>query len=110
MHALVNDNVRIVSISAALLHQIFVFVVRDFSMYTLQLYSKQSITEQQQKTLLRVTKKLHVDKERFETVWKDMYSLNGLYEIRSSRPITAFATSIPTLFQVTFVGRNLTAN
>jgi len=27
-------------------------------------------------------KKPNVDKERFETVWKEVYSLNGLYEMK----------------------------
>jgi len=79
---LIIENARIYDISNALLDQIFDFIVRDFSMYALQLYSKQSITEQQQEILLRMIKKPHVDKERFETVWKEVYSLNGLYEMR----------------------------
>ena len=79
---LIIENARIYDISDALLDQIFDFIVRDFSIYALQLYSKQSITEQQQEILLRMIKKPHVDKERFETVWKEVYSLNGLYEMR----------------------------
>lgn len=79
---LIIENAKIYDISDALLDQIFDFIVRDFSMYALQLYSKQSITEQQQEILLRMIKKPHVDKDRFETVWKEVYSLNDLYEMR----------------------------
>ena len=76
------ENARIYDVSDALLDQIFDFMVRDFSKYALQLYSKQSSTEQQQEILLRMIKKPNVDKERFETVWKEVYSLNGLYEMK----------------------------
>ncbi len=79
---LIIENAEIYNISNALLDQIFDFIVRDLSMYSLQLYSKQSITEQQQEILPRMIKKPHVDKDRFETVWKEVYSLNGLYEMR----------------------------
>jgi len=79
---LIIENAKIYDIRNALLDQIFDFIVRDFSKYALQLYSKQSSTEQQQKILLRMIKKPHVDKERFETVWKEVYSLNGLYEMK----------------------------
>jgi len=79
---LIIENAKIYDVSDALLDQIFDFIVRDFSIYALQLYSKQSVTEQQQEILLRMIKKPHVEKERFETVWKEVYSLNGLYEMR----------------------------
>jgi acyl-CoA dehydrogenase len=79
---LIIENAEIYNISNTLLDQIFDFIVRDLSMYSLQLYSKQSITEQQQEILPRMIKKPHVDKDRFETVWKEVYSLNGLYEMR----------------------------
>jgi len=79
---LLIENARIYDISDALLDQIFDFIVRDFSKYALQLYSKQSSTELQQDILLRTIRKPHVDKERFETVWKEVYSLNGLYKMR----------------------------
>ena len=79
---LIIENARIYDIGNSLLDQIFDFIIRDFSMYALQLYSKQSVTERQQEILLRMIKKPHVDKKRFETVWKEVYSLNGLYEMR----------------------------
>ena len=79
---LIIENARIYDISDILLDQIFNFIVRDFSKYSLQLYSKLSSTEQQQDILLRMIKKPHVDKEHFETVWKDVYYLNGIYEMK----------------------------
>jgi acyl-CoA dehydrogenase len=79
---LIIENARIYEISDALLDQIFNFIIRDFSKYALQLHSKQRSTPQQQDLLLRTIKKPHVDHERFETVWNEVYSLNGLYEMR----------------------------
>jgi acyl-CoA dehydrogenase len=79
---LIIENARIYDVNDALLDQIFDFVVRDFSKYALQLHSKQSSTKEQQEILLRMTKKPHADKERYETVWKEIYSLNGLYEMK----------------------------
>ena len=79
---LIIENSRIYDISDVMLDQIFDFTVRDFSKYALQLYSKRSSTKKQQEILLQMIKKPHVDKERFETVWKEVYSLNGSYEMR----------------------------
>jgi acyl-CoA dehydrogenase len=78
---LIIENARIYDISDVLLDQIFDFMVRDFSKYVLQLHSKHSTMEQQE-ILLRMIKKPQADKERYETVWKEIYSFNGLYEMR----------------------------
>jgi len=79
---LIVENAKKYDISDALLDQIFDFIVRDFSRYALLLYSKRSTTEKQQEILLRCIKKPHVDEERFEQVWNEVYSLKGLYEMR----------------------------
>ena len=79
---LIIENARIYDTGDALLDQIFDLMVRDFSKYSLQLHSKQSSTEQQQEILLRMIKKPQTDKAHYETVWKEIYSLNGLYEMR----------------------------
>ncbi|RDE13808.1 MAG: acyl-CoA dehydrogenase [Candidatus Thorarchaeota archaeon] len=79
---LVLENFRNYDISEGLLDQIFDFMVRDFSRYALQLYSKRSTTEKQQEILLRCIRKPHVDEERFRQVWEEVYSLKGLYEMR----------------------------
>jgi len=69
-------------VSDSLLDQIFNFMVRDFSRYALQLYSKPSTTEKQQEILLRCIRKPHVDADRFQRVWDEVYSFKGLYEMR----------------------------
>jgi len=69
-------------VSNSLLDQIFNFMVRDFSRYALQLYSKPSTTEKQQEILLRCIRKPHVDADRFQRVWDEVYSFKGLYEMR----------------------------
>jgi acyl-CoA dehydrogenase len=79
---LIIENSKIHKIDDALLDQIFDFIVRDFSKYALQLHSKPSSTEKQQEILLRIIKKPNVDKDRFEEVWEEVYSLKDLYEMR----------------------------
>jgi acyl-CoA dehydrogenase len=79
---LIIENAKIYNISDVLLNQIFDFLVRDFSNYALQLSSKQSSTKHQQERLLRMVRKPQVDSERFQTVWKEIYAINGLYEMR----------------------------
>ncbi|UCB59946.1 MAG: acyl-CoA dehydrogenase [Candidatus Bathyarchaeota archaeon] len=79
---LIIENARIYDVSDTMLDQIFDFIVRDFSEYALQLYSIQNSAEQQLDILLRTIRKPHFDKERFGTVWKEVYSLNDLYEMR----------------------------
>jgi acyl-CoA dehydrogenase len=79
---LIIENSKTYNIDDALLDQIFDFIVRDFSKYALQLHSKPSSTEKQQEILLRIIKKPHVDKERFEKVWEEVYSLKDLYEMK----------------------------
>lgn len=79
---LIIENAKIYKISDYLLDQIFDLMVRDFSRYALQMYSKQSTTEKQQEILLRMIMKPHVDRERYEAIIKEVYSLNGRYEMR----------------------------
>ncbi|TFG29172.1 acyl-CoA dehydrogenase, partial [Candidatus Thorarchaeota archaeon] len=59
---LIIENAKVYKISDYLLDQIFDFMVRDFSRYALQMYSKQSTTEKQQGILLKMIMKPHVDR------------------------------------------------
>jgi len=52
-----------------LLEQIFDFMVRDFSKFSLKLYSKPSSTEAQMKACLAMIRKPHVHTERYDHVW-----------------------------------------
>ena len=58
-------------------------MIRDFSKYALQLYTKGSTTYIQQKICQRMVKRPVVDKKRFAYVWetyvaslKDQYEMN----------------------------------
>ncbi|TFG33050.1 acyl-CoA dehydrogenase [Candidatus Thorarchaeota archaeon] len=79
---LIIENARIYKISDHLLDQIFDFMVRDCSRYALQMHSKQGSTEKQQEILLRMIMKPNVDKERYEAIVKEVYALNGRYDMQ----------------------------
>ena len=79
---LIIENAKIYKISDHLLDQIFDFMVRDCSRYALQMHSKQGSTEKQQEILLRMIMKPNVDKERYEAIVKEVYALNGRYDMQ----------------------------
>ena len=65
-----------------LLEQIFDFMIRDFSKFALQLYSKTSSTEAQMAGCLKMIKKPVVDEDRFQRVWQnDVLALTDVYEM-----------------------------
>ncbi len=79
---LILENAQIYQIEEDLVDQIFDFMVRDFSKFALQLYSKYSSTEQQMAYLSKMLKKPAVDLERYNRVWENhVYALNGTYEM-----------------------------
>ncbi len=66
-----------------LIDQIFDFMIRDFSKFALQLYSKTSSTKLQQILSLRMIAKPVVDKARFERVWQgQVYALKDVYHMQ----------------------------
>ncbi len=66
-----------------LIEQIFDFMIRDFSKFALQLYSKTSSTKLQQVLSLRMIAKPVVDKARFERVWQSrVYALKDVYHMQ----------------------------
>ena len=80
---LIIENAEIKNIENDLLDQTFDFIVRDFSKFALQLYSKASSTEKQMELCLQMVKKPAVDTARFKRVWdayviseKDSYEMN----------------------------------
>jgi acyl-CoA dehydrogenase len=79
---LVIENAKNKNIEDDLLDQIFDFMVRDFSKFALQLYSKTSSTEKQMELCLRMVKKAAVDTHRFNRIW-DTYVISekGAYEM-----------------------------
>ncbi len=65
-----------------LLEQMFDFMVRDFSRYALQLYSKADTTEKQMEWCMKMIKKPVDDHERFLRFWNEyVYSLKDTYEM-----------------------------
>ncbi len=65
-----------------LLDQIFDVLVRDFSKFALQLYSKTSSTALQRQFCRRMIRKPVVDAARSERVWEQhVYSLRGAYRM-----------------------------
>lgn len=66
-----------------LLEQIFDFMVRDFSKFALQLYSKPSSTEKQMAVCMKMIRKPVVDAARFDRIWTDqVHALKGRYTMR----------------------------
>jgi acyl-CoA dehydrogenase len=79
---LLIEKAKIEGVENDIMDQIFDFMVRDFSKFALQLYSKTGSTEQQMKLCLKMIKKPVKDLERFKRVWeKHLAVLDGAYEM-----------------------------
>jgi acyl-CoA dehydrogenase len=79
---LILENAKIYQLEAELLDQIFDFMVRDFSKFALQLYSKPSGTERQMAHCLKMIRKPVVDTVRYEEVWSGHVSkMKGQYKM-----------------------------
>jgi len=79
---LILENAPVHKISEDVLDQIFDFMVRDFSKFGLQLYSKTSSTALQRLLCRRMIRKPAVDQARFQRVWTEhVYSLNETYRM-----------------------------
>jgi len=79
---LLIEKAKIEGVEDDIMDQIFDFMVRDFSKFALQLYSKTGSTEQQMKLCLKMIKKPVKDLERFNRVWdKHIAVLDGAYEM-----------------------------
>ncbi len=77
---LILENARIYHVDEALVDQIFDFMVRDFSRFALNLYSKPTSTPQQMDYCLRMIRKPAVDEARYQRVWREhVYALKGAY-------------------------------
>ncbi len=80
---LILENARLYQIDDDTVDQIFDFMVRDFSKYALQLYSKPSATPQQMDICLKMIRKPVVDAARFNRVWENsVFSLRDAYEMK----------------------------
>ncbi len=79
---LILENAPVHSVEDDVLDQIFDVLVRDFSKFALQLYSKTSSTTTQRLFCRRMIRKPVVDHARFERVWENqVYALEGAYRM-----------------------------
>ncbi|MDM8516454.1 acyl-CoA dehydrogenase family protein [Desulfobacterales bacterium HSG16] len=79
---LIIENAKIEKIDDDLLDQIFDFMVRDFSKFALELYSKKDSTPEQMEICMKMIKKPAVNKDRFNNVWENkVYALKNTYEM-----------------------------
>jgi acyl-CoA dehydrogenase len=79
---LILENAKIYGIADEVLDQIFDFMVRDFSKFALQMYSKPSSSEAQMAQCLKMIKKPVVDEVRYQKVWNEhVLPLKGQYSM-----------------------------
>lgn len=79
---LIIEKAKIENLEDDLLEQIFDFIIRDFSKYALQIYSKTGSTEKQMELCLKMIKKPAVNIKRFQNVWQNQVKvLNNTYEM-----------------------------
>ena len=77
---LIIEKAHIEKSDQDLIDQIFDFMIRDFSKFALQLYSKTSSTAKQMELALEMIRKPAVNPDRFNKIWeKYVYPLNGAY-------------------------------
>lgn len=79
---LLLENAKLLNIDEALIDQIFEVMIRDFSKFALQLYTKGNVTFIQQQICRRMVKRPVVDKKRFKNIWETyVYSMKDSYEM-----------------------------
>jgi acyl-CoA dehydrogenase len=79
---LIIENAKIYRVEDELLDQIFDFMIRDFSKFALQLFSKTSSTDTQMEICMKMVKKPMQNPERFNRIWeKYVAPLNETYEM-----------------------------
>jgi acyl-CoA dehydrogenase len=86
---LILENAKMLAVPDDLVDQIFDFMVRDFSKFALQLYSKTSSTRAQMAMCRLMIRKPVQDRARAERVLRDhVYALTDTYEMRQGEPAT----------------------
>lgn len=79
---LIIEKSNMENVENDLLEQIFDVLVRDFSKYALQLYSKTSSTEKQMALCMQMIKKPLANEARFQKIWRNyVYSKKDNYEM-----------------------------
>ncbi len=80
---LIIENAKIMDVEDDLLDMIFDFIVRDFSKYALQLYSKKSNSDLQREYCLKMIKAPVPDEAKYLKVWeKYVFPNAGLYKMK----------------------------
>jgi acyl-CoA dehydrogenase len=79
---LILENARIYGVDAALIDQIFDFLVRDVSKHALTLYGKASTTAIQMDCCMRLIRKPVFDSARYAKIWGEVHGLSGAYEMK----------------------------
>ncbi len=79
---LIIEKAKMENIENDLLEQIFDFMIRDFSKYALQIYSKTGSTETQMALCMKMIKKPVLNEERFQKIWQNcVYTLKDNDEL-----------------------------
>lgn len=79
---LILENKEIYAIDDDLIDQIFNFMVRDFSKFALQIYSKPSSSDKQMEICLKMIKKPINTIDRYNRVWDNyVYAMKGQYQM-----------------------------
>jgi acyl-CoA dehydrogenase len=79
---LIIEKSRMDRIEDDLMEQIFDVMIRDFSKFALQIYTKPGTTEKQMSLCMKMIKKPVSDRERFLNVWENhVYRLKDNYEM-----------------------------
>ena len=79
---LILEKYKMENLDDDLVEQIFDFMVRDFSKYALQIYSKPDSTDKQMELCMKMIKKPVPDNDRFENfVQNVVYALKDTYEM-----------------------------
>ncbi|MCP4762407.1 MAG: acyl-CoA dehydrogenase [archaeon] len=77
---LILENAKIYEMDDDLIEQVFDFMIRDFSMYALKLYSKPIAKKKQREYCLKMIKHPVKDNKRFERIRDRVYALKDTYE------------------------------
>jgi len=79
---LILESAKIMKIDQILINQIFDCLIRDFSKFALEMYSRPSSTELQMEYCMRMIQKPEVDFNRTKTIWSEyVYANVDAYEM-----------------------------
>jgi len=79
---LIIESRKFIDVEDDLIDEIFDFMVRDFSKYALNIFSKPSSTEKQKEYCMKMIKSPVPNEERFQKIWKEhVYALKGVYKM-----------------------------